>query len=111
VWELGKVAELVELARAERDGLAAFTVLNQADPGVLSADNDQAGRLAQEVAAFEFLDAPVRRRKSIANASAMGLHVSELKGSERDAKAVAEINRFQNVLMRAMSKHLAGTIT
>jgi chromosome partitioning protein len=42
VWALDDIAKLIDEARAVRDGLRAFAVLNCADPGEASTDNADA---------------------------------------------------------------------
>lgn len=89
VWALSDIGNLIAEARSQRDGLRAMAVLNQADPGVLAADNDEAADAAIEVPELEFVEAPIRRRKAIATASALGLSVEE--AVPRDPKACAEM--------------------
>lgn len=96
VWALDDMAELVDDARSVRDGLRAFAVMNQADPGPLSTDNLDAIAAVAEVPQFVYLPTPLRRRKAFSNAGGAGLSVTEL--SPRDPKAIAEIN--------ALVKHL-----
>lgn len=90
VWALDDMAELVDDARSVRDGLRAFAVMNQADPGPLSTDNLDAIAAVAEVPQFVYLPTPLRRRKAFSNAGGAGLSVTEL--SPRDPKAIAEIN-------------------
>jgi len=90
---LADITALIEQAQTARedDGrppLRVLAVLNLADPGA-NQDNADAvaalGRFPQLTA----LDAPVRRRKAVANAMAHGLSVTEI--TPRDLKAVEEI--------------------
>lgn len=99
VWALQDMAQLIEQAQAQRDGLQALAVLNMADPGVLAADNAEA---ADALAGFPVLmDAGVtiRQRKALAQASAAGLHITEAR--PRDEKAEREVIAF----VRAMSRY------
>lgn len=89
VWALDDMAALVEEARAVRDGLRAFAILNLADPGENAADNLDAAAAVAEVPQFEYLEAVVRRRKAFGNAGGQGLAVFEL--TPRDPKACAEL--------------------
>ena len=89
VWALSDMANLVEEARSVRDGLRCYAVLNCADPGAASADNIEAASAVAEVPQFEYLPAPLRRRKAFANAAGSGQCVLELK--PQDAKASAEL--------------------
>ncbi|WP_244240071.1 hypothetical protein [Pseudomonas aeruginosa] len=96
VWALDDMAALVDEARSVRDGLRAFAVMNQADPGENSADNADAAAAVAEVPQFDYLAAPIRRRKAFSNAGGAGLAVSEL--APRDPKAIAEIDSLVSSL-------------
>jgi len=89
VWALDDMAGLVDEARSVRDGLKAYAVMNQADPGEHSTDNADAAAAVAEVSQFIYLPTPIRRRKAFSNASGAGQAVSEL--SPKDAKAAAEV--------------------
>ena len=96
VWALDDMAELVDEARSVRDGLQAYAVMNQADPGQNSTDNADAAAAVAEVSQFVYLPKPLRRRKAFSNASGAGFAVSEM--TPKDAKAIAEIDELMNVL-------------
>ena len=96
VWALDDLAKLIDEARAVRDGLRAFAVLNCADPGEASTDNADAAAAVAHLPQFEFLQTPIRRRKSFANAAGQGLSVLEAKPVDR--KARDEISALVNVL-------------
>lgn len=96
VWALNDIAALVDEARSVRDGLRAVAVLNCADPGDASTDNIEAAAAVADVPQFEYLAAPIRRRKAFANAAGQGLSVLELKPS--DKKASDELNALVNAL-------------
>lgn len=96
VWALEDMASLVDEARSVRDGLRAFAVMNQADPGENSSDNAEATAAVAEVKQFEYLDTPIRRRKAFSNAAGSGLAVQEF--APRDPKAIAELEALMNVL-------------
>lgn len=89
VWALDDMAALVDEARAVRDGLRAFAVLNLADPGQNAADNIEAAAAVADVPQFEYLPSAIRRRKAFSNAGGQGLSVLEL--SPKDAKASEEL--------------------
>jgi len=96
VWALEDIAGLIEEARAVRDGLTAYAVLNCADPGEASSDNADAAAAVANFPQFELLQTPIRRRKSFANAAGQGLSVLEAKPS--DKKACDEITALVNAL-------------
>lgn len=89
VWALDDMAGLVDEARSVRDGLAAMAVLNMADPGTLSRDNEEAADAVADFPQFAYLDTPLRRRKAFANAGGAGLGVAEMQPI--DAKACVEV--------------------
>ena len=89
VWALDDMAALVDEARSVSDGLRAFAVLNMADPGQNAADNREAADAVADVPQFQYLDAPIRRRKAFSNAGGQGLSVLEL--APKDAKACDEL--------------------
>jgi chromosome partitioning protein len=96
VWALDDIAQLVDEARSVRDGLRCYAVLNCADPGETSTDNIEAAAAVADVPQFEYLNTPLRRRKSYSNAAGQGLSVLELKPS--DKKAIEELNALIKVL-------------
>ena len=96
VWALNDIAALVDEVRSVRDGLRAVAILNCADPGETSTDNAEAAAAVADVPQFEYLDTPIRRRKSFANAAGQGLSVLELKPT--DKKAVEELKALVNAL-------------
>jgi chromosome partitioning protein len=71
-----------------RDGLQALAVLNMAD--IAGSDNADAAASLEDYPSLQYLDTPIRRRKSIANAAGSGMSVLELM--PRDEKAIAELN-------------------
>ena len=92
VWALDDMAALVDEAHSVRDGLRVYAMLNLADPGERSTDNADAAAAVADVAQFQYLAAPIRRRKAFSNASGAGLSVME--STPRDRKAIAEIENI-----------------
>lgn len=89
VWALNDIAELVDEARSVRDGLKAYAVLNCADAGEQSTDNEEAALAVLDVPQFSYLATPIRRRKAFANAAGQGLSVLEF--TPKDKKACDEL--------------------
>lgn len=87
LWPLGKVAQLVEEARAFNDRLQAVAFVNRADPQ--GHDNQEAREIAREVQGLQILDAQLGNRKVFRTAAAQGLAATELR--PRDPKAVEEV--------------------
>lgn len=98
VWALADIAHLVDEARSIRDGLRAYAVLNFADPGENSSDNQEAAAAVADHQQFAYLPTPIRRRKAFANAAGQGLSV--LEGNPRDPKACDELNALFKVLFK-----------
>lgn len=96
VWALEDIAGLIDEARAVRDGLRAYAVLNCADPGEASTDNADAAAAVADFPQLELLQTPVRRRKSFANAAGQGLSVLEVKPA--DKKACDELSALVSAL-------------
>lgn len=94
VWALADICALIDEARAVNEGLKAFAVLNLADPG--GADNTEAAAAVADFPQLVYLDAPIRRRKAIANAAGQGLSV--LEATPRDAKACDELRALVKLL-------------
>jgi len=94
VWAVADIAALIDEARAMRDGLQAYAVLNMADTA--GSDNEDAAAAVADYPALQYLDTPIRRRKSIANAAGSGMSVLEF--APRDDKAVAEMNALLHAL-------------
>lgn len=88
VWAVADIAALIEEARAMRDGLQAMAVLNMADTA--GSDNEDAAAALADYPTMTYLNTPIRRRKSIANAAGNGMSV--LEQTPRDEKAIAELN-------------------
>lgn len=87
VWAVADIAALIEEARSMRDGLDAVGVLNMADTA--GSDNKEAAEALEDYPAIRYLDTPIRRRKSIANAAGNGMSVLEYQ--PKDEKANAEL--------------------
>lgn len=88
VWAVADIAALIKEARAVRDGLEAFAVLNLADSQ--GNDNLEAAEALADYPEIQYLDTPIKRRKSIANAAGNGMSVLEYQ--PKDDKAIAELN-------------------
>ena len=96
VWALEQMAKLIDEARAQRDGLTVYAVLNEADTSVGSTDNDEAAAALADYPQFKYLATPIRRRKAFANAGGQGLSVFEM--TPRDAKACREMEALADAL-------------
>ncbi|MDX5929382.1 AAA family ATPase [Acidiphilium acidophilum] len=96
VWALEDMAALVDEARSVRDNLRAMAILNLADPGETSSDNADAAAAVADVPQFQYLNAPIRRRKAFSNAGGAGLAVMEML--PRDPKACAELDNLCSLL-------------
>lgn len=94
VWAVSDIAALIEETRVMRGGLEALAVLNMAD--ISGSDNEDAAATLVDYPALKYLNTPIRRRKSIANAAGSGMSVLELM--PRDEKAIAELNALMQAI-------------
>lgn len=93
VWGVSDMATLVQEAASMRDGLKVWAILNGADSR--GQDNREAAEVVAEIQGIEYLDAPIGRRKAMAEAAGAGLSVLE---SRADPKAQAEILRLVSLV-------------
>ena len=90
VWALGDISAIIMDARKVNPGLRAAAVLSCADPS--GKDNQDAVGALVDYPELTYMDAPIVRRKSFANAMGMGLTVAEL--TPNDTKATQELKRL-----------------
>lgn len=90
VWALGDMSALIHEARAVNPGLRAFAVLSCADS--TGKDNQDAVDALSDYPELTYMDAPIVRRKSFANAMGMGLTADEM--TPKDTKAAQELKRL-----------------
>lgn len=96
VWALTDICNLIDEARAVRDGLRAVAVLNGADS--TGHDNEDAIEALADFPQLEYLATPIRRRKPIANAAGLGMSV--LEQTPKDVKAIEEMNALVDAVFR-----------
>ena len=89
VWGVADMAELAQEALAIRSDVRVLAVLNSADPA--GSDNQAAAAAVADMPTLKYLDTPIVRRKSVAEASAEGRSVIEVRG---DDKARSEMLAF-----------------
>lgn len=97
VWALADISKLVEEIRSLGKELRAYAVLNQAD--IQGSDNKDAAAALADFPGITLLDAPIRRRKSFANAAGEGRSVLEYMPV--DSKAIAEIESLVSAVFSA----------
>lgn len=94
VWAMDAMAVLVRENRVINPKLRPYVFLNCAD--AQGKDNAEAAADLKEREDFEYLDAPIGRRKAFRNAAAQGLSVLEMVGLDR--KAVEEFRELLSKL-------------
>lgn len=94
VWALNDINNLVQEARAVRDGLRVVAMLNNADPQ--GHDNADAAAAVADFPGMEYVETPIRRRKPIANAAGQGMSVLEY--SPKDQKSIDEVTALVNAV-------------
>lgn len=92
LWALTDMCTLIDEAKAINPRLRAHAVLSMAD--TTGRDNEDAIEALQDFPSLVYLEAPIRRRKAVANAIGQGLSVLELK--PKDAKSIEEIRYLSN---------------
>ncbi len=96
VWALADISTLIYEARSVRGDFPVYAVLNSADTS--GADNEEAREALADYPNIEFLDTPIRRRKSIATSAGRGLSV--LEHTPKDNKACDEVlNLIRNLFI------------
>ena len=90
VWALGDMSAIIKEARKLNPGLRAAAVLSCADPS--GRDNKDAVEALSDYPELIYMDSPIVRRKSFANAMGLGLSVAEL--TPKDTKAAQELKRL-----------------
>lgn len=94
VWALSDMSHLVEEAQALRGDFPVYAVLNNAD--ATSNDNAEAIEALADYPLLQYLNSPIKRRKSIATSAGKGLSVLEF--SPKDAKASEEIQSLIDIV-------------
>ena len=97
MWAMNDIQALVVEARAANPDLRAAAILNCADS--TGTDNKDAVEALAGFPELVYLDAPIMRRKSVANAVGMGLSVLELR--PKDEKAIHELKRLVSSILVA----------
>lgn len=98
VWALADICNLIDEARAVRDGLRAVAVLNNAD--AVGQDNQEAIEALADFPQLEYLATPIGRRKAVANGAGQGLSVLEM--NPKDPKACEEITALFNAVFSSI---------
>lgn len=93
LWALPRIVKIVDESRLYNPDLAAFFVVNGANPNPRVKEVEEI-REAMEEVDIPYCEALIRYRRSFQKAPISGLVVTELKGSDRDDKAIAEIMAF-----------------
>lgn len=107
VWAFKNFVALLEEARGLTD-IRALAFLNKAD--AQGSDNEEAHQAIADYPEIELLPVAVGDRKSIPNASGMGLHISEYKHkkSGKDEAAIREFAALQDCLLKTMAASIAA---
>ncbi len=94
VWSFSDMSHLIEETKALRGEFPVYAVLNNAD--VSGSDNAEAIEAIADYPELKYLDAPIRRRKSIATSAGKGLSVFEY--TPKDTKACEEMQRLIDII-------------
>ncbi len=102
-YDLNAISKLMDVVHEAQDlgaNIKVFAFLSCADSQ--GSSNEEAIEFIKEYEEISFIDAPVRRRKSIATASGYGLSVFEQSGG--DKKACSEIETLAKALFTKKEK-------
>lgn len=94
VWSFSDMSHLIEEALSVRDSFPVYAVLNNADTS--GSDNADAVEAIADYPLLQYIDAPIRRRKSISTAAGKGM--SALEHTPKDPKASEEIKRLIDIV-------------
>jgi chromosome partitioning protein len=97
MWAINDIQSLVIEARIANPGLRAAAILSCADS--TGTDNRDAVEALAGFPALEYMDAPIMRRKSVANAIGQGLCV--LEAVPKDKKAIQELKQLVSSILIA----------
>jgi chromosome partitioning protein len=100
VWALSDITTMInEVNSVRRKELLCYAMLNMADP-INTSDNIEAMETVKDFPQLQYLPATLRRRKSFANAAALGFCVYELSSKDKDLKACDELKILYNILFQ-----------
>lgn len=94
VWALSDMCHLIDEARAVRGDFPAYAILNNAD--ATGSDNSEAVEAIADHPQLQYLDAPIKRRKSLATSAGKGISVLEF--TPKDQKAIEEIQHLVDII-------------
>jgi len=94
VWALSDMCNLIDEARAVRGDFTAYAILNNADAS--GSDNSEAVEAIADHPQLKYLDAPIKRRKSLATSAGKGISVLEF--SPKDQKAIEEMQTLVDMI-------------
>jgi chromosome partitioning protein len=97
MWAMNDIQSLVIEARTANPALRAAAILSCADS--TGTDNKDAVEALAGFPALEYIDAPIMRRKSVANAIGQGLCV--LESMPKDKKAIQELKHLVSSILNA----------
>lgn len=96
VWAFSEISTLIEEIKAVRGDFPVYAILNNADS--TGSDNAEAIEALSDYPQLQYLDVPIKRRKSIATSAGRGMSVLEF--SPKDQKACDEIQSLVNMIYK-----------
>jgi chromosome partitioning protein len=97
VWALSDISNLIQETQDIRGEFPVYAVLNNAD--ATGNDNTEAIEALEDYPLLQYIDCPIKRRKSIATSAGKGLSVLEY--SPKDQKASEEIQTLVDRIFNA----------
>ncbi len=98
IWTLSEVKALVSEMRPANLDLKVFAMINQAD--AKGSDNEGTISILKECEEIKCIETTIGLRKAFANAASDGIGVSEMKTSEKDKKAIQEMQDLYDFIYK-----------
>lgn len=95
-WALSDMSQLIKEAQDMRGEFPVYAVLNNAD--ISGTDNIEAIEEIKDYPLIKYIDAPLKRRKSVATSAGRGLSILEY--TPVDAKAVGEMQHLIDIVFK-----------
>lgn len=98
IWTLSDVKALIAEMRPANLNLKVFAMINQAD--AKGSDNEGTISILKECEEIKCIETTIGLRKAFANAASDGIGVSEMKSSDKDKKAIQEMQDLYDFIYK-----------
>ena len=94
LWALPRIIQIVNEAGLYNQKLRTFFIINGANPNPKVKEVDEIKEATEEIEEIPYCTTIIRYRRAFQKAPITGLAVIDLKSTNRDEKAIAEIMQF-----------------